>query len=67
MTTTLTLPAVLAELDAVARDFGYPVDWAATLIEVRLRAKFEDDEGDNVLEFQSRRALDEATGLQKTT
>lgn len=26
---TITLPAVLAELDAIARDFGYPVDWAA--------------------------------------
>lgn len=50
---TLTLPAVLAEFDAVAKDFRYPVDWAVSIIEARLRAKFEDEVEDNVLVFKS--------------
>lgn len=52
MTTTLTLPAVLAELDAVARDFGYPVDWAVSIIGARLESKFAEREEDNVLVFE---------------
>lgn len=51
MTTTLTLPAVLAELESVGADFGYPVDWACSIIEARLQSKFEDSD-DNVLIFR---------------
>lgn len=52
---TITLDAVLDEMDRVAKDFGYPVDLAISLIEWRLRAKFEAD--DNVLEFQPMRGF----------
>lgn len=54
---SLTLTTVLAELESVAADFGYPVDWACSIIEARLRSKFEEcgDSEDNVLEFQVRR------------
>lgn len=47
----LILDNVLAELESVAADFGYPVDWAVSIIEARLRSKFADNDN-NVLEFQ---------------
>lgn len=58
MTTTLTLPAVLAELDAIAKDFGYPADLTCSLLTSRLIAKFGDDSDDNVLAFHLSREND---------
>ena len=52
----LTLEEVLDELNQAARDFGYPVDWACSIIEARLRGRFERVREDNVLEFQVREA-----------